>query len=248
MCARALRGRSRQQLTELNGISNACQPIGLENGANPPAEWFPRSQGPGLRPPNSEVDGSERNFRVNLHCKYGRPSLRSSCYQKEDEDEDLSRKEGVWWDVASGNFLGQAGKHLEEGGREGEGGGWDSQSIRKATEKPSFAKGSGKIAERRRGPLQLAGSREEDSLWRGAESPRRCKTAVPAKSMRSLPAVAFLQHGALLELSQREGDPAMEKKCFVLFFAKADEKQREGDGWAFWKQHRKDVGDGIVAL
>ncbi|KAG8143180.1 hypothetical protein E2320_000441 [Naja naja] len=60
-----------------NGISNACQPIGLENGANLPAEWFPRSQGPGLRPPNSEVDGSERNFRVNLHCKYGRPSQRA---------------------------------------------------------------------------------------------------------------------------------------------------------------------------
>ncbi|KAM6428329.1 transcription factor Gibbin isoform 5-T8 [Liasis olivaceus] len=56
-----------------DGIANACQPIGLENGANPPAEWFPRSQGPGLRQPNNEVDSSERNFRVNLHCKYGRP-------------------------------------------------------------------------------------------------------------------------------------------------------------------------------
>ncbi|KAL7980446.1 hypothetical protein Chor_001600, partial [Crotalus horridus] len=56
-----------------DGIASVCQPIGLENGANPPAEWFPRSQGPGLRPPNSEVDNSERNFRVNLHCKYGRP-------------------------------------------------------------------------------------------------------------------------------------------------------------------------------
>nr|XP_008118570.2 PREDICTED: uncharacterized protein LOC103280652 [Anolis carolinensis] len=57
-----------------DGSSIACQPVGLENGANPPAEWFPRSQGPGLRQPNSEVDdGSERNFRVNLHCKHGRP-------------------------------------------------------------------------------------------------------------------------------------------------------------------------------
>ncbi|XP_062996532.1 transcription factor Gibbin [Elgaria multicarinata webbii] len=58
---------------QADGSSIACQPVGLENGANPPAEWFPRSQGSGLRQPNSEVDGGERNFRVNLHCKHGRP-------------------------------------------------------------------------------------------------------------------------------------------------------------------------------
>ncbi|KAJ6663378.1 hypothetical protein lerEdw1_009457, partial [Lerista edwardsae] len=56
-----------------DGSSVACQPAGLENGANPPAEWFPRSQTSGLRQPNSEVDGSERNFKVNLHCKHARP-------------------------------------------------------------------------------------------------------------------------------------------------------------------------------
>ncbi|KAJ7304262.1 hypothetical protein JRQ81_011802, partial [Phrynocephalus forsythii] len=62
-----------QSSTQKDGSSAACQPVGLENGANPPAEWFPRSQGPGLRQPNSEVDGGERSFRVNLHCKHGRP-------------------------------------------------------------------------------------------------------------------------------------------------------------------------------
>uniref|UniRef100_A0A8C8R6J4 AT-hook DNA binding motif containing 1 n=1 Tax=Pelusios castaneus TaxID=367368 RepID=A0A8C8R6J4_9SAUR len=56
-----------------DGNSLACQPIGLENGASPPAEWFQRTQGSGLRQPNSEADGSERNFKVNLHCKHSRP-------------------------------------------------------------------------------------------------------------------------------------------------------------------------------
>ncbi|XP_034974164.1 transcription factor Gibbin [Zootoca vivipara] len=72
--AAAAEGIGSPQQQQADGSSIACQPIGLENGANPPAEWFPRSQGPGLRQPNnSEADGSERNFRVNLHCKYGRP-------------------------------------------------------------------------------------------------------------------------------------------------------------------------------
>ncbi|KAG6932519.1 AT-hook DNA binding motif containing 1, partial [Chelydra serpentina] len=56
-----------------DGSSLACQPIGLENGASPPAEWFQRAQGSGLRQPNSEADGGERNFKVNLHCKHSRP-------------------------------------------------------------------------------------------------------------------------------------------------------------------------------
>uniref|UniRef100_A0A8D0B4F5 AT-hook DNA binding motif containing 1 n=1 Tax=Salvator merianae TaxID=96440 RepID=A0A8D0B4F5_SALMN len=55
-----------------DGSSITCQATGLENGANPPAEWFPRSQGPGLRQPHGEVEGSERSFRLNLHCKHGR--------------------------------------------------------------------------------------------------------------------------------------------------------------------------------
>ncbi|XP_072836174.2 transcription factor Gibbin isoform X1 [Pogona vitticeps] len=65
--------QQQQQPPPADGSFAACQPVGLENGANPPAEWFPRSQGPGLRQPNSEVDGGERSFRVNLHCKHGRP-------------------------------------------------------------------------------------------------------------------------------------------------------------------------------
>ncbi|XP_042295506.1 AT-hook DNA-binding motif-containing protein 1 [Sceloporus undulatus] len=70
-----------------DGSSIACQPVGLENGANLTAEWFPRSQGPGLRQPNSEVDGSERNFRVNLHCKHGRPR-ELKCNSRSSKAED----------------------------------------------------------------------------------------------------------------------------------------------------------------
>ncbi|EMP31092.1 AT-hook DNA-binding motif-containing protein 1 [Chelonia mydas] len=56
-----------------DGSSLACQPIGLENGASPPAEWFQHAQGSGLHQPDSEADGGERNFKVNLHCKHSRP-------------------------------------------------------------------------------------------------------------------------------------------------------------------------------
>ncbi|XP_055561527.1 LOW QUALITY PROTEIN: transcription factor Gibbin [Falco cherrug] len=54
-----------------DGSSVACQPVALENGASPPAEWFPRAQGSGPRQPGSDGDG--RSFRVNLHCKHPRP-------------------------------------------------------------------------------------------------------------------------------------------------------------------------------
>ncbi|XP_069659360.1 transcription factor Gibbin isoform X3 [Haliaeetus albicilla] len=55
----------------VDGSSVACQPVALENGASPPAEWFPRTQGSGPRQPGSDGDG--RSFKVNLHCKHPRP-------------------------------------------------------------------------------------------------------------------------------------------------------------------------------
>ncbi|XP_040507912.1 AT-hook DNA-binding motif-containing protein 1 isoform X3 [Gallus gallus] len=58
-------------LQPTDGSSVACQPGALENGASPPAEWFPCAQGP--RQPSSDGDGPERGFRVNLHCKHPRP-------------------------------------------------------------------------------------------------------------------------------------------------------------------------------
>lgn len=54
-------------LSRADGSSVACQPLALENGASPPAEWF---QGSGPRQPGSDGDG--RSFRVNLHCKHPR--------------------------------------------------------------------------------------------------------------------------------------------------------------------------------
>lgn len=57
-------------LSRADGSSVACQPLALENGASPPAEWFPRAQGSGPRQPGS--DGDSRSFRVNLHCKHPR--------------------------------------------------------------------------------------------------------------------------------------------------------------------------------
>lgn len=71
--AEASAAQQNQQQPQADGSSIACQPVGLENGANPPAEWFPRTQSSGLRQPNSEVDSGERNFKVNLHCKHARP-------------------------------------------------------------------------------------------------------------------------------------------------------------------------------
>ncbi|XP_019367633.1 PREDICTED: AT-hook DNA-binding motif-containing protein 1 [Gavialis gangeticus] len=56
-----------------DGSSVTCQPIGLENGASPPAEWFQRAQGSGPRQPGSEAEGGERSFKVNLYCKHSRP-------------------------------------------------------------------------------------------------------------------------------------------------------------------------------
>ncbi|XP_053123726.1 transcription factor Gibbin isoform X2 [Hemicordylus capensis] len=64
---------AQQQQQQADGSSVACQPLGLENGANPPAEWLPRTQSSGLRQPNNEVEGGERTFKMNLHCKHGRP-------------------------------------------------------------------------------------------------------------------------------------------------------------------------------
>lgn len=61
-------GRGAQEPAD--GSSVACQPLALENGASPPAEWFPCAQGSGPRQPGS--DGDSRNFRVNLHCKHPR--------------------------------------------------------------------------------------------------------------------------------------------------------------------------------
>ncbi|XP_037237392.1 AT-hook DNA-binding motif-containing protein 1 isoform X1 [Falco rusticolus] len=64
-------GTGKQRERRRDGSSVACQPVALENGASPPAEWFPRAQGSGPRQPGSDGDG--RSFRVNLHCKHPRP-------------------------------------------------------------------------------------------------------------------------------------------------------------------------------
>ncbi|XP_064381071.1 transcription factor Gibbin isoform X2 [Dromaius novaehollandiae] len=56
-----------------DGSSVAGQPVGLENGASPPAERPPRAPGSGPRQPPCDGDGAPRSFRVNLHCKHPRP-------------------------------------------------------------------------------------------------------------------------------------------------------------------------------
>ncbi|XP_071883639.1 transcription factor Gibbin isoform X2 [Anas platyrhynchos] len=72
-----------------DGSSVACQPGALENGASPPAEWFPRAQGSGLRQPSSDGDGPDRSFKVNLHCKHPRPRELTKCNSRSS-----SRAEG----------------------------------------------------------------------------------------------------------------------------------------------------------
>lgn len=67
-------------LSRADGSSVACQPLALENGASPPAEWFPRAQGSGPRQPGS--DGDSRSFRVNLHCKHPRNRYLGASPQK----------------------------------------------------------------------------------------------------------------------------------------------------------------------
>ncbi|CAM9783938.1 unnamed protein product [Bubo scandiacus] len=64
-------GAGKQRERRRDGSSVACQPVALENGASPPAEWFPCAQGSGPRQPGSDGDG--RSFKVNLHCKHPRP-------------------------------------------------------------------------------------------------------------------------------------------------------------------------------
>ncbi|XP_030073618.1 transcription factor Gibbin isoform X1 [Microcaecilia unicolor] len=61
-----------QQQLEADGSCVACLPVGLENGGSQ-GEWFQRPQGSGTRQSNSDMDGGDRNFKVNLHYKHARP-------------------------------------------------------------------------------------------------------------------------------------------------------------------------------
>ncbi|XP_029474953.1 AT-hook DNA-binding motif-containing protein 1 [Rhinatrema bivittatum] len=102
-------GAQQQQQPQADGSCVACLPVGLENGGSQ-GEWFQRPQGSGTRQSNSDMDGGDRNFKVNLHYKHARPrelkcTIRSSkadgacisfadshitsCAAKYHPDEDL---------------------------------------------------------------------------------------------------------------------------------------------------------------